>query len=200
MYSMRRDNIRCVSLCIFTLLVLMGYVTLHIKQFDLEKVDPAVTYMCFCITSFTGQSLQGVKGAKCHLYNTTTKAEVSSFDITNNDSLTGTALLMCILYRGGGKGSSEWFMYAMGQAADGKTADAVLPTFKEFLVEHPIAFNHDDEFAVCKSKKVIIKVPEDPTQIIDYHLDSGVVQHIQLPPEALPGQFVEVSLVEVFEE
>lgn len=83
----------------------------------MEKVDPRAVYLCFCINSFTGQQLKDVSSAKCRLYNTETLNEVASLDITNNQDLSCTAMLMCILYRSGPK--DEWYMYAVGEPAQG---------------------------------------------------------------------------------
>ena len=100
--------------------------------FDLSRIPPNVTYLCFCINSFSGQELNDVKDARCRLYNTTTLDVACEFDMTSDKRLDCTALLMCIIFR---SSKQHWHMQAVGEPAMGRTAA-----------------DNVDEFQACKKR------------------------------------------------
>jgi tellurium resistance protein TerZ len=172
-------------------------------MFDLERVSPRATYLCFCINSFTGQLLSNVASAKCRMYNTLTLNEIASFDLTNNDQMNSTALLMCILYRNQGINSNgqEWFFYAVGESADGRTVQDNIDEFQVFLTKHPLSKLSQSNQMISKPPQIAkIKVPPNTgsNNTIGFKLPSGASEQVKLPPSAQAGDVVEVPLIDVF--
>mmetsp|Transcript_29639 Transcript_29639/g.38206 ORF Transcript_29639/g.38206 Transcript_29639/m.38206 type:complete len:238 (+) Transcript_29639:1258-1971(+) len=173
-------------------------------MFDLERVSPLATYLCFCINSYSGQLLSNVASAKCHLYNSNTLNEIASFDLTGNGQLNSTALLMCILYRAG---NNEWFMYAVGESADGRTVQDNVDEFQDFLTKHPLAqistqreqqMNHGTNGSGNKVAKIKVPASTGPNNTVGFKLPSGASEQVTLPTNAKEGDTVEVPLIDVF--
>lgn len=71
------------------------------------QVSPNIQYMGIVINSFSGQELDDVNRASCHLFDPVTKLDICSYALTNAVSLNGyTALVLGCLYRGPEKG--DW--------------------------------------------------------------------------------------------
>ena len=70
---------------------------------NLAKVHPAVAYIGFVINSYSGQELDDVKGASCHLYDAGSCRDLAKFEIYNCSFLDKhTALVVGMLYRDAG--------------------------------------------------------------------------------------------------
>lgn len=94
---------------------------------DLSRVPENVKSLVFTVNSFTGQSFAQVKNAFCRLINAANNKEVARYDL----SVQGphTAQIMAKLYRHNG----EWKMHAVGENANGRTFDELLPTISAHL-------------------------------------------------------------------
>lgn len=88
---------------------------------DLARVPDSVKSLVFTVNSFTGQSFAQVENAFCRLINSDNGQEVARYDL----SVQGphTAQVMAKLYRHNG----EWKMHAIGENANGRTFDELLP-------------------------------------------------------------------------
>jgi len=162
-------------------------------MFDLERITPAATYLCFCINSFTGQELNDVKDAKCRLYNSITHSECASFDLSADKRLDCSALIMCVLYRV----NSDWYMHAVGEPAMGRTVQDNIDEMQAFLRRTPLAqLQASKPPPVAKMAK--IQVPAQKAQKVGFRTDTGGVQEVTLPPQAKPGDVMEVPIVEMY--
>lgn len=170
--------------------------------FDLEKVSPEATYLCFCINSFTGQELNDVASAKCRLYNSSTLSESASFDLSSDKRLDCTALLMCIIYRAKSNASNsnlEWYMHAVGEPATGRTVQDNIDEFQAFLQRKPLVAFHDSK-PPQPTKMAKMKVPPatGPKHAIAFKTQTGGMQEVKLPQEVKGGDVVEVPIVDIY--
>lgn len=94
---------------------------------DLSRVPEGVKSLVFTVNSFTGQSFAQVENAFCRLINAANNKEVARYDL----SVQGphTAQIMAKLYRHNG----EWKMHAIGENANGRTFDELLPVIAQHL-------------------------------------------------------------------
>lgn len=96
----------------------------------LDKVNPAVHYIAFVINSYSGQELDDVDRASCHLFDPATGAEILTYAMSHSQSLDGyTALLVGCLYRSG----DDWGMCIISEAAMGKLVDENVDDLIQFL-------------------------------------------------------------------
>ena len=169
-------------------------------NFDLELVDPKAIYLCFCINSFSGQKLKDVKDAKCRLYNSSTTHELASFDITSDERLDCTALLMCILYRASaeGSGSQDWYMHAVGEPAEGRKVEDNVDEFQAFLRKHPLVELQASRPAVAKTIKLYVTEEAIKECTIAFATPTGGEQEVKLPRGAKVGDMIEVPLVDIY--
>ncbi|SDB93694.1 Stress response protein SCP2 [Sanguibacter gelidistatuariae] len=86
---------------------------------DLDKLPAEATAIVFTINSFSSHKFTDVKNAYCRLVDTTTRAELVRFDLT--DSKPSTGVFMCVLRRVG----PVWEMEALGAFQDGRTVKAM---------------------------------------------------------------------------
>ena len=167
---------------------------------DLDQVASNATYLCFNINSFSGQELNDVSGAKCRLYNTATKEELATFNLTTDKRLDCTALLMAVIYRAeGSNGEREWYMHAVGEGANGRTVQDNVDEWQAFLRRTPLASLHSGRDAPV-DKIVKLKVPEKvgPSKSIGFKTPSGGTQEVKIPPSAYSGDIVEIPMVDIY--
>lgn len=94
---------------------------------NLGSVPAKVTSLVFIITSYQGQNFNQVKNAFCRLVNAKNNQEIAKYDLTGGANC--TAQIMTRVYRHNG----EWKMAAIGEAANGRTFQDVVPNIKAFL-------------------------------------------------------------------
>jgi tellurium resistance protein TerZ len=76
----------------------------------LRQVDPSIHYIGFIVDSYTGQELDDVARASCHLYDTETGEDLATYVLTKSSLLDGyTALLAACIYRG--NQPDEWCLH-----------------------------------------------------------------------------------------
>jgi len=103
---------------------------------NLNKVSRNVRYICFVLNSFSGQELDDVKKAACHLFDAETHIEVARYSMTNTHELDKhTALLVACLYRETAGG--DWRLWILSQPRQGKTVQDNLPDLVNYLRSHP---------------------------------------------------------------
>lgn len=84
----------------------------------LDAMHPAVAYLGIIINSYSGQELDDVHAAFCHLYDPSNGVDVVRFTMTDCNALDGfTALILGVLYRE--PASNEWCLRIVGQPAQG---------------------------------------------------------------------------------
>jgi tellurium resistance protein TerZ len=107
---------------------------------SLSKVDSRIKYLAFVINSYSGQELDDVSMASCHLFDTHSKLDMASYSITSSRQLDKhTALIMACLYRANTneQGESEWSLLIVSEAADGRTAKDNVDEVQNFLRQNP---------------------------------------------------------------
>lgn len=94
---------------------------------DLDRVPPGVAQIVFTINSFTGQSFAQIQNAFCRLVDEDTHTEIARFDL----STTGphTAEIMAKV----GRSEDGWTMTALGEIANGRTFQDLLPAIAPTL-------------------------------------------------------------------
>ena len=103
----------------------------------LDRVHPAVAHLFFVINSYSGQELDDVKDAGCHLFDSATGQDLARFEMTNTAFLDKhTALLVGNLFRDAQSGG-EWAFEIASLAAQGKTANMNLSQIQDVLKKRP---------------------------------------------------------------
>jgi len=101
---------------------------------NLGRIQSNVQYLAFVINSYSGQELDDISKASCHLFNASTNVDLVRYQISNDRSLDKhTGLLMACLYRD----SNEWNLRIIGQAAQGLVAAKVVNDLQRFLRNVP---------------------------------------------------------------
>lgn len=105
--------------------------SIHIS---LPNLHPKVKYIGFVITSYSGQELDDVAKAKCHLYDPKTRVEIAQYAMSHSAALDKhTALVMGCLYKDG----DEWSFRIISEPAQGRTAHENVDELQNFLHNNP---------------------------------------------------------------
>jgi stress response protein SCP2 len=130
---------------------------------DLSKVAKNVQYIGFVVNSYSGQELDDVTKASCHLFDTVTGVDIAVHNLSDCQFLNGhTALVMGCVYRikARAKKEGDWCLKIVSVAADGKTVKDLVVHLQQFLEENPVAAplesGADDEV-----EKVDAKMPPE---------------------------------------
>jgi tellurium resistance protein TerZ len=94
---------------------------------DLSQVPANVKTLMFVVNSFTGQNFSQVENAFCRIVDQTTGREVARYVLTGQGN--HTAQVMAKLYRH----NNEWKMQAIGEYAQGRTFQDLMPTMNAYL-------------------------------------------------------------------
>lgn len=94
---------------------------------DLSRVPASVKTLMFVVNSFTGQTFAQVENAFCRVVNQTNGQEVARYNLTGQGS--HTAQVMAKVYRH----NNEWKMQAIGEYANGRTFQDLMPTMNAYL-------------------------------------------------------------------
>jgi tellurium resistance protein TerZ len=101
----------------------------------LMQVPPNIQYLCFVINSYSGQELDDVDRAFCHLYDPLTNMDIASYALTNSSELDKhSALLVSCLYRGPNVG--EWCLCIISKASQGRTVNNNVGDLQNYLRMH----------------------------------------------------------------
>lgn len=101
---------------------------------SLPNLHPKVKYIGFVITSYSGQELDDVARATCHLYDPKTKVEIAQYAMSHSAALDKhTALVMGCLYKDG----DEWSFRIISEPAQGRTAHENVDELQNFLHNNP---------------------------------------------------------------
>ncbi|EEC42614.1 predicted protein, partial [Phaeodactylum tricornutum CCAP 1055/1] len=86
---------------------------------SLQMLNPRITYIGFVISSFSGQELDDIALASCHLYDTASVRDIARYSLTNARALDKhTALVMGCLYQDEGR---EWMLRIISKPAQGRS-------------------------------------------------------------------------------
>ena len=101
---------------------------------NLQAVHPAVKYICFVVNSYSGEELDDISSASCHLFDPATYRDIILFQLTNTKFLDKkTALVMGFLFREG----PEYGFQVVAEGALGRTAQANVDEFQRYISAHP---------------------------------------------------------------
>ena len=167
-------------------------------QFDLARIPKRAAYLCFVINSFSGQELNDVKDARCRLYNSNTLDVACEIDMTADKRLDCTALLMCIIFRKG----LDWYMHAVEEPANGRTAKDNVDEFQDYLIKTPLMEIVENKYT-GPARTAKIKVPaaavNNPKRTIGFSLgNSGGKEEVHLPPSVKAGDTIEVPIIDIY--
>ncbi|KAK3236747.1 hypothetical protein CYMTET_53129 [Cymbomonas tetramitiformis] len=102
-------------------------------QIDLNAVSakmPSCQFIGLVINSYSGQKINDVTSASCHLYdNDRPSIDLARVNLSTTKKLDCTAVLLCCLFRSGNK----WFMTAICEAAAGKTVRDNVDELQDFV-------------------------------------------------------------------
>jgi tellurium resistance protein TerZ len=94
---------------------------------DLTRVPANVTSLVFTINSFSGQTFDQIENAFCRLINLANKQEIAKYSLSGGGNV--TAQIMAKIYRH----NNEWKMAAIGEPANGRTFQDLLPKIVPYL-------------------------------------------------------------------
>ncbi|MFE5585154.1 TerD family protein [Kitasatospora sp. NPDC056531] len=94
---------------------------------DLSRIAAEVDQIVFTVNSFTGQTFQEVEAAFCRLVDETTGVELARYTLTGGGPY--TAQIMAKVQRTPG----GWQMTAIGQPANGRTFQDLMPELAKHL-------------------------------------------------------------------
>ena len=102
----------------------------------LQRMNPSIKYVGFVINSHNGQELDDINKASCHLFNSTTKEQITQYNVINNCSLDKQmGLIMSVLYLDDTTGS--WCMRTVSESGNDKVAQNFVGQLQRFLKNNP---------------------------------------------------------------
>jgi tellurium resistance protein TerZ len=143
-------------------------------------VDPRVKFIGFVVNSYSGEELDDVALASCHLYDTATGRDIARYALSNSHELDKhTALVMGCLLREG----SDWQLHIISEAAQGRTVHDNVDELQNFLRLHPVppplAVEENEEEIDLSMPTV---VPHDEDEIVVVPASELMEEDIVLPP------------------
>ena len=126
---------------------------------NLDAVRPEVMHIGFVINSYSGQELDDVKKASCHLFNEYNKRDLAYFKLSKDRALDKhTALVMACVYRC----YDNWNLRIIGEAAHGRRAHELVDELQNFLSRNPPPMPN-----VVPDPKDNFNAMPDPVPIVD---------------------------------
>ncbi len=147
----------------------------------LNRVNPSVSYIAFVINSFSGQELDDVSRASCHLFDSNTTVDIASYTLTNNQALDKhRGLIMAVLYK---DVDDSWCLRIVAEPCQGKVAHDLVPKLQRFLKTNPPPVVQE----VPEPDIIINQMPEDVEIVVEPGIASHeIVNHVFTP--AIPSQ------------
>jgi tellurium resistance protein TerZ len=112
--------------------------------FTLSHVPANVEYIGLFVNSFSGQQLDDVWQASCHLYDPKTNVDVAKYTLSNCTTLNGhTALIMGCLHRSlsistiSDSSDNDWCFRIISEPAHGRTVAENIDELQRFLRNNP---------------------------------------------------------------
>lgn len=125
----------------------------------LDQVQENVAYIGFVVNSYSGQELDDVARASCHLYDASSGADIARYQLSNGKELDKrTALVMGCLYRESMGGN--WNLRIISEPAHGRTAADNVDELQRFLRAHP-----PQPFSSPPDPEIIVNAMPSPVPI-----------------------------------
>jgi len=103
---------------------------------ELDKVSDMIHYIGFVINSYSGQELDDVQKASCHLFDPQSGPDMASYALSNTDAVNGyTALVVACLYRS--DDGSSWDLCIISEPAHGRTVRDNVDELQNYLHRNP---------------------------------------------------------------
>jgi stress response protein SCP2 len=154
-------------------------------HFSLPKVPDHVAYIGLVVNSFSGQELDDVSRASCHLFDPKTSIDVAKYTLTNCTALNGhTALVMGCLYRsalvGAGGNSANnggWCLRIIAEPAQGRTVHDNVDELQRFLRNNPpqkpsippepeIVLTAMPDPIIVEEEEIVVPISEEEIHVI----------------------------------
>jgi tellurium resistance protein TerZ len=150
--------------------------TIHLH---LDRLDPSVAHIGFVINSYSGEELDDVSRASCHLFDSETKIDIASYTLSNNSALDKrTGVVMASLYR---ESDGSWCMRIISEAANGTMAKDLIGDLQEFLRNTPAPKVQE----VPEAEIIVNIMPEEVEIVVDPIVPMHkVANNIFVPPAA----------------
>ena len=137
----------------------------------LDRMSSEVTYIAFVINSYSGQELDDISKASCHLFDPRTKIDIARCSLTNNKAFDKrTAIVVSCLYRV----SNDWFLRVINDPGNAKVATELVPRVKKILRDNPSPL----PASVPDPEIIVTAMPED----VDINVEP--VDYPTVPPQA----------------
>ena len=153
-------------------------------RLNLNSLNPTIAHIAFVINSFSGQELDDVSEASCHLFDTRTRNDLAYYNLSDNKVVDKkTALLMASLFRENGDG--QWCMRIIGEPAMGRVASQVVSPLQYFLKNNPpVGFQE-----VPEPEIIVNEMPEDVEIAVEAVAEQDAAPHdtsnnVFVPPYA----------------
>lgn len=139
---------------------------------NLNRVSKNVRYIGFVLNSFSGQELDDVSKASCHLFDAETYVEVAKYSLTDTHELDKhTALLVACLFRE--QDGDDWRLWILSQPRQGKTVQDNIPDMVDYLRNHTapavtpsIGVEDEDEIVVAMPSEMETYQEEDEIAVL----------------------------------
>ncbi len=96
----------------------------------LDHVDKKAAYLCLTINSYSGEELDDVKDAGCHLFEKSNHDEACRIDLSGDACFDKrTACFVCVLYRV----KNEWWLKKVAEGMNGNLAIDCVPGIQRLL-------------------------------------------------------------------
>lgn len=133
----------------------------------LGKMNPSVSQIVFVINSYSGEELDDIGRASCHLFDSESKKDIASYKLSNNHALDKhTGLIMAALYR---DEIDSWCMRIISEPCDGQVAHHLVPRLKTFLRTNPAPAIQE----ISEPEIIVNEMPED----VDISVEPDVPSH-----------------------
>jgi tellurium resistance protein TerZ len=134
----------------------------EIINISLYSVTERTKYIGFIINSFSGQELDDVAKASCHLFDPKTKTDIATYTLSNGKELDKhTAVIMGCLFRG--DNPSDWYLRIISLPSQGLVAQKNVDDLQTFLLCNPpqAPASHPEEEIVVTSMPDAVPVEEE---------------------------------------
>ena len=154
----------------------------------LAAVHPAVAYVGFVVNSYSGQELDDVRAASCHLFDPAAgNRDVATFKMTGTRELDKhTALLVGMLYRDPASGG--WALRVIAEPAHGRVAEDNVDELQRHIQRRPVAALNQRP-AIDPANMQQMPPPQGPPPAPGAAANQIVVE---CPPGVAPGQQIKV--------
>lgn len=137
----------------------------------LSRMNPSISQVIFTINSFSGQELDDISKASCHLFDYETNRDIARYTLTNNKELNKhTGLILASFYRGNEDGENidnTWCLRILSVPGQGRVAKDLLPSIRSYLAQNspPPASTVPEPEIVVNAMPDDVPIEEDTTVV-----------------------------------